>query len=450
MKYGFVLLLLVALAIPVFPQEYEVDVTTVNVWIRAVDGSGNPVTGLTQADFEVYENGKKMDPSCFEEVNFSMPEIKTDATAVDNPLTTESESKISHPKRIVLYLDLFNTSQTEIERLRPEIHTFLRRIHLKDWEIMMVAYLPSGKLGVVVPFTRSISTLRKALDQAKGSTNRDQQVKKNEDEILNILAPLQLHRTDAQDQSEGGASGGGGEQLGGQGNAGMIEDQVFQMAMSSAFRQAAVFARQDKQATEHAFGGLESFGEYYGKNLSSGEHTVVMFVSGGLNSEPGRRYFDLVNNYLNRTAVAVDPADFIIKSGSQVKENNFDLARLVDDSIGKLNRYNLTLYSINTRGLDTSGPDVTKADGNYAATDTHLIRDYQDSLSQMAEETGGFSFQNSQNFKVGFDSILDDISHQYLVCYRSPDHKKADKYHSIKVVSKKPGLKLRYRQGYVD
>jgi len=177
---------------------------------------------------------------------------------------------------------------------------------------------------------------------------------------------------------------------------------------------------------------------------------VVAFVSGGLNTDPGRRYFDLVNNYLNRTAAAIDPADFMIKSGSPTKENNFDLQRLVDSSIGKLNRYNITLYSINTRGLDSSGPDVTKADPNYAKLDTNLIKDYQDSLSQMAEETGGTSFQNSQNFKNGFNSLLDDISHQYLVCYRSPDHKKGEKYHSIKVTSKKPGLKLRYRQGYVD
>lgn len=451
MKYSLVFLLLGLLITPVFTQDYEVAVTTVNVWIRATDASGNTATGLNQADFEVYEDGKKMNPSCFEEVNFSMPEVKDDA-ASDNAAPLATEARVTQPKRFVVYLDLFNTSQAEMDRLRPDIDTFLRRIHMKDWEVMMVAYLPSGKLGVVVPFTRSISTLQKALDQAKGSTNRDQQLKKNEDEILEILAPLQVHNQDAQDQPEGGGgdSGSSRGQFGGQGNSALIEDQVFQMAMSSAYRQASIFARQDKQAIEHAFGGLESFGEYYGKNLSNGEHTVVMFVSGGFNSEPGRRYFDLVNNYLNRTAAAIDPADFIIKSGSPVKENNFDLQHLVNDSIGKLNRYNITLYSINTRGLDSSAPDVTKADKNYAALDTNLIRDYQDSLSQMAEETGGTSFQNSQNFKLGFDGVLDDISHQYLVCYRSPDHKKGEKYHSIKVVSKKPGLKLRYRQGYVD
>jgi VWFA-related protein len=451
MKYSLVFLLLGLLITPVFTQDYEVAITTVNVWIRATDGSGNTVTGLNQADFEVYEDGKKMNPSCFEEVNFSMPEAKDDTASDDTAAPQTAEIKVTQPKRFIVYLDLFNTSQTEMERLRPDIDTFLRRIHLKDWETMMVAYLPSGKLGVVVPFTKSISSVRKALEQAKGSTNRDQQLKKNEDEILEILAPLQVHKQDAQDQAEGGGGGSGGSgQFGRQGNTAMIEDQVFQMAMSSAYRQAAIFARQDKQAVEHAFGGLEAFGEYYGKNLSNGEHTIVMFVSGGFNSDPGRRYFDLVNNYLNRTAAAIDPADFIIKSGSPVKENNFDLTRLVNDSIGKLNRYNLTLYSINTRGLDSSGPDVTKADSNYAKLDTNLIKDYQDSLSQMAEETGGLSFQNSQNFKLGFDSVLDDITHQYLVCYRSPDHKKGEKYHSIKVVSKKPGLKLRYRQGYVD
>ena len=329
MKYGFVFLLLVSLAVPIFPQDYEVAVTTVNVWIRATDGSGNAVTGLNQADFEVYEDGKKMNPSCFEEINFSMPEVKNDDATADADHLQTMESKVNQPKRFVVYLDLFNTSQNELERLRPDIDTFLRRIHLKDWEVMMVAYLPSGKLGVVVPFTRNISGLRKALEQAKGSTSRDQQLKKNEDEILEILAPLQLHRQDAQDQPDAGGGGGGSRgQVAGQGNSALIEDQVFQMAMSSAYRQAAFFARQDKQAIEHAFGGLESFGEYYGKNLSNGEHTVVMFVSGGFNSDPGRRYFDLVNNYLNRTAAAVDPADFIIKSGSPMKENNFDLSRL--------------------------------------------------------------------------------------------------------------------------
>jgi VWFA-related protein len=82
--------------------------------------------------------------------------------------------------------------------------------------------------------------------------------------------------------------------------------------------------------------------------------------------------------------------------------------------------------------------------------DLDFARDYQDSLSHIAQETGGLSFQNSQNFKVGFDSVLTDLNHQYLLCYRPPDHKKQGQYHSIKIVSKRPGVNIRHRLGYED
>ncbi|HSE39161.1 MAG TPA: VWA domain-containing protein, partial [Acidobacteriota bacterium] len=132
------------------------------------------------------------------------------------------------------------------------------------------------------------------------------------------------------------------------------------------------------------------------------------------------------------------------------KEVNFDLEKQIQKSVGKLNRYNLTLYAINTRGLTGSGPDVARIDAASSALDVNLAKDYQDTLSQIAQETGGISFQNSQNFKVGFDSILNDLSHQYLLCYRPPNHKRNGEYHSIKVVSKRAGVNLRHRLGYVD
>src|SRR6187401_3438255 len=55
------------------PQSYDVAVTTITVWVKAVDGDGKPVEGLTQADFEVFEDKKKVDTNCFEEVK--QPEI---------------------------------------------------------------------------------------------------------------------------------------------------------------------------------------------------------------------------------------------------------------------------------------------------------------------------------------------------------------------------------------
>ena len=61
---------------------------------------------------------------------------------------------------------------------------------------------------------------------------------------------------------------------------------------------------------------------------------------------------------------------------------------------------------------------------------------------------GGVYFGNSLNFKRGFDAILDDLNHQYLICYKPPEHKKEDP--SIEVKVKQPGVKIRYREGYYE
>ncbi len=76
MKHVHVLLLLLPTLITISPasaEDYEVSVTTVNVWIRATDGSGNAMTGLQMSDFEIFEDKKKMTPTCFEEVHIQMP-----------------------------------------------------------------------------------------------------------------------------------------------------------------------------------------------------------------------------------------------------------------------------------------------------------------------------------------------------------------------------------------
>ncbi len=331
---------------------------------------------------------------------------------------------------------------------------FLDQISKLNWEVMLVAYLPSGKLGVISRFTRDFVRIRALLDQAKGNVQRDQRISRNESEILEILSVLKIKKDSADSEQEDGS-----QESGSQGPAGTgamhsstigTDQRFFQLAVNNAFRQAQMFARLEKQASEHSFAALESFGEYHASRLSSKEHTVILFVSGGINSDPGRRYFDLVSGFVTRQSENLSSAEFSASFTASTRENNFDLETQIQKSIGKLNRYNMTLYAINARGLVGSGPDVSHMESSYSAIDINLTRDYQDSLSHIAQETGGLSFQNSQNFKVGFDSILSDLNHQYLLCYRPPEHKKAGQYHSIKIVSKRPGVNLRHRLGYVD
>jgi VWFA-related protein len=428
-------------------QDYEVSITNVNVWVKVSDRSGKPVLNMKKDEFEIFEDGKRVPSECFEEIKLSFTPDE------ESPVVTETPNPARNiPKRFVLFLDLHNSTQIEFERLRPRMDEFLDQIAKGNWEVMLVAYLTSGKLGVVSPFTRDFVRIRALLDQAKGNVQRDQRIARNENEILEILSVLKV-RKDALDVPDPGDDGQNesGNEGAGQTAAGLgIDKHFFNLAVSNAYRQAQYFARQERNSGEHSFAALESFGEYYGKRLSEGEHTIILFLSGGMNSDPGRRYYDLVNNFVTNQAGNINSPEFAITLPESTKEVNFDLEKQIQNSVGKLNRYNLTLYAINTRGLAGSGPDVAKMESAYAAFDVNQARDYQDSLSQIAEETGGLSFQNSQNFKVGFDNILNDLSHQYLLCYRPPEHKKDGEYHSIKVVSKRADVNLRHRLGYVD
>jgi hypothetical protein len=61
--FGFCLLLI---STPLGFTQEEVTVTSIRVWV-AVEGSKGP---LTEKDFEVYEDGKKMTPTCFESYQY--------------------------------------------------------------------------------------------------------------------------------------------------------------------------------------------------------------------------------------------------------------------------------------------------------------------------------------------------------------------------------------------
>ena len=49
-------------------QHYEVTVTTIDVWAKVTDKSGKPIEGLTQADFQIFEDDQPVQSTCFEEV----------------------------------------------------------------------------------------------------------------------------------------------------------------------------------------------------------------------------------------------------------------------------------------------------------------------------------------------------------------------------------------------
>src|SRR3990170_2441871 len=123
--------------------DYEVTVTTITVWVKAVDSSGQPVEGLLQDDFEIYEDQQKMTVTCFEETKL----VSLSTASVEGEVEPEIPAK-----KFVVFLDLFNTDPGEWLFIEPKIQQFVDKVLEKKREVMIAVLLPNRKMGVVVPF----------------------------------------------------------------------------------------------------------------------------------------------------------------------------------------------------------------------------------------------------------------------------------------------------------
>jgi VWFA-related protein len=181
-----------------------------------------------------------------------------------------------------------------------------------------------------------------------------------------------------------------------------------------------------------------------------GRRKTLMFVSEGVDYD----LTDVIRNY-------DQPASSASTIISDIRE-----------AIAATARSNVSIYAIDPRGLATLGDDtitVTQfADSDVPGSGTssgdspsqggagigpgslmNELRVSQDSLRELADETGGFAAVNRNDFRDAFDRIVRDNSSYYVLAYYPTSNKRDGKFHRIEVKMTRPGLKVRSRRGYV-
>jgi hypothetical protein len=140
--------------------------------------------------------------------------------------------------------------------------------------------------------------------------------------------------------------------------------------------------------------------------------------------------------------------------GRSTDPRAFDLRRIFDAS----SRAGVSVYALHSRGLSAtpSGGDASQAtiaDQTSPATRDGYRRggDLQEreSMSLLAEGTGGFLVHGGNDLSLGLGRILRDSTSAYLLAY-SPEYAARDgRFRSIEVkVSGHPGYTVRARKGY--
>ena len=138
----------------------------------------------------------------------------------------------------------------------------------------------------------------------------------------------------------------------------------------------------------------------------------------------------------------------------QGTDNQVQLRRTVD----RANRANVSLYAADLRGLQAMVPGGDASTGSLRGTSAFTgassrnqvdrLAASQDTLTTMAEDTGGRAFFDSNGFGAVFDRVIDDTSAYYVLGYSSTNSARDGRFRRIKVKLKRADLKLEYRSGY--
>jgi VWFA-related protein len=122
-----------------------------------------------------------------------------------------------------------------------------------------------------------------------------------------------------------------------------------------------------------------------------------------------------------------------------------DLAAQLSELTRQANRANVTIYTIDPRGL-VGGPDLDeKVDmvdfQNYVTTS-------QNSLRVLAEQTGGFAAVNQNDFVKALKRIDAETSDYYVLGYYSSNPDPTQRRRQVEIKVKRPSVELRYQPTY--
>jgi VWFA-related protein len=124
------------------------------------------------------------------------------------------------------------------------------------------------------------------------------------------------------------------------------------------------------------------------------------------------------------------------------------------DAIAAATRGNVTIYTIDPRGLMNAESDLIEVSGTVGDADSRAIanemRLSQDSLRVLADATGGFAAVNRNDLNGAFDRIVTENSSYYMLGFYSTNDRRNGRFRKLEVRVSRPGLRVRNRAGYYE
>ena len=404
-------------------QRFRSGINLVTVDVVVLDRKGEPILGLTRADFTVLEDGKAQEIREFQSVELpasapaSAPSQTAPALRQVSPVSMNSmiASRIAGRAFVLVYDDVNLTRQQSVEARRA-IRTFLDTAVTSEDAVSLTTTSGGGLFHARTAEDRH--RLLALLDNVEGKYIEDTSAERMTDfEAMRIhinqdtLVAARVRRR-YESYRVGGlepiTTPNGRDDMPRiretPGNVGVIEPYIESRA-ASVYSDAVGRNRRTMGVLERA---LEALG------TTRGRKSVILVSKGFVHDQETRGFKDVT-----------------------------DAAR----------RSNVAIYFVDARGLVATTGNFTASEGSptdprdIGATLADIALDAEGAVS-MAETSGGFAIRNTNGLGAGLQRISRESRSYYLVGY-VPQNDRADgRFRQIDVKVKSPGVRVRARKGY--
>jgi VWFA-related protein len=438
-RISIAVFLIVTLAVPagVAQQQAPQRSGPVSDTVRAVlvdvvvrDRKGEQVRDLTQADFEIIEDGVTQKIGSFSGVFDSRAAVAAPsaASATRPPSDAPPPAPAGAPPAAA---NVPAITALVFDRLTPEAQSLAVKAAQGYLGTKEETANYIGIFGVdlaltpYAPFTRNAQQLRQALSKvatrgsSSGSGNPERQQQR---------ANLTQQAAAASQTVANAAAAGGPGASGAMGTA----PAAAQLAQMQAQMISDFDAMERDQEGYGTTNGLFAVINVLGRQ--PGRKSLVLF-SEGLSIPPAvQRLFLGVIDAANRANVSIYSMD---AAGLRALSDEAKIRDTVNQAAE---------FGINTAYTGgQSGDPLTKA---LEANEGVLRQNPAIGLGQLATETGGVLFQNTNNLRQGFERVEEDSRNYYLLGYTPTNDVYDGRFRRIDVKVNRPGVVVASRRGY--
>jgi len=376
----------------------------VQLGVIAVDRNGQPMTGLTRENFELYDQGRPQQIRIFTEDSMRKEPAPAHTTGVANSAAhvfTNIVDTRSAPSAVtVILFDSLNTEWTHQAYARREVLRFLSQLRPEDHVALYV--MSYGGARVLHDFTQDPSELIARLDKFRGEVG------------------TRHASTDP----------------------GL--DRQFEQWMNGRSREYTLRQRLADSPYSAPVQSLRILTAIANRLANIPGRKNVIWISDGF---PAVDWGSLAD------AVYGGNAD---SETAKNQRSNADATSIYDEmslTMRTISDANVAIYPVSAQGLDNPAYDTqNNLDPVHMimALDARL-HGLQDVMDDIAKKTGGRAFYETNDIAGAIRKAVEDTNTTYTLGFY-PDSVRLDgKFHKIRVrIVGRDGVRLRYRQGYID